>query len=132
MLNMTTKASGTRSAPSALSTLFHGVVRISSTAAETDVPTRSNKNRAEVRPVRVMTNPSGRWASAGPGMTKRAGRAIIAVKNGSNSQTRLTKKDMGTAERQARISVRTYSYTHLRAHETRHDLVCRLLLEKKK
>src|SRR5450756_2924304 len=29
----------------------------------------------------------------------------------------------------ARIPV---SYTHLRAHETRHDLVCRLLLEKKK
>src|SRR5665648_1175965 len=26
----------------------------------------------------------------------------------------------------------TVSYTHLRAHETRHDLVCRLLLEKKK
>src|SRR5450756_2835788 len=24
------------------------------------------------------------------------------------------------------------SYTHIRAHETRHDLVCRLLLEKKK
>src|SRR5450756_2676310 len=24
------------------------------------------------------------------------------------------------------------SYTHLRAHETRHDLVCRLLLDKKK
>ena len=28
--------------------------------------------------------------------------------------------------------VSTVSYTHLRAHETRHDLVCRLLLEKKK
>src|SRR5450756_2898558 len=27
---------------------------------------------------------------------------------------------------------RAVSYTHLRAHETRHDLVCRLLLEKKK
>ena len=26
----------------------------------------------------------------------------------------------------------TVSYTHLRAHETREDLVCRLLLEKKK
>src|SRR5450756_2146327 len=26
----------------------------------------------------------------------------------------------------------TVSYTHLRAHETRHDLVCRLLLENKK
>ena len=29
-------------------------------------------------------------------------------------------------------SVESVSYTHLRAHETRHDLVCRLLLEKKK
>src|SRR5450759_1287532 len=28
--------------------------------------------------------------------------------------------------------LRAVSYTHLRAHETRHDLVCRLLLEKKK
>src|SRR5450756_2689612 len=28
--------------------------------------------------------------------------------------------------------IHTVSYTHLRAHETRHDLVCRLLLEKKK
>src|SRR5450759_5460815 len=28
--------------------------------------------------------------------------------------------------------VQAVSYTHLRAHETRHDLVCRLLLEKKK
>src|SRR5450759_5891885 len=28
--------------------------------------------------------------------------------------------------------MKTVSYTHLRAHETRHDLVCRLLLEKKK
>src|SRR5450756_2082765 len=30
------------------------------------------------------------------------------------------------------MAVGTVSYTHLRAHETRHDLVCRLLLEKKK
>src|SRR5450756_1810254 len=28
--------------------------------------------------------------------------------------------------------LKAVSYTHLRAHETRHDLVCRLLLEKKK
>src|SRR5450756_2979929 len=27
-------------------------------------------------------------------------------------------------------SLHSVSYTHLRAHETRHDLVCRLLLEK--
>eukprot|EP00825_Cyclidium_porcatum_P034023 TRINITY_DN35909_c0_g1_i1.p1 TRINITY_DN35909_c0_g1~~TRINITY_DN35909_c0_g1_i1.p1 ORF type:complete len:133 (-),score=21.35 TRINITY_DN35909_c0_g1_i1:11-409(-) len=30
------------------------------------------------------------------------------------------------------LGIRPVSYTHLRAHETRHDLVCRLLLEKKK
>src|SRR5450756_2908542 len=30
------------------------------------------------------------------------------------------------------VNVKPVSYTHLRAHETRHDLVCRLLLEKKK
>ena len=30
------------------------------------------------------------------------------------------------------ITVHTVSYTHLRAHETRGNLVCRLLLEKKK
>src|SRR5659263_736936 len=32
----------------------------------------------------------------------------------------------------AHRSPKPVSYTHLRAHETRHDLVCRLLLEKKK
>src|SRR5450759_5851159 len=33
---------------------------------------------------------------------------------------------------QISYGINTVSYTHLRAHETRHDLVCRLLLEKKK
>src|SRR5450756_315981 len=37
-----------------------------------------------------------------------------------------------TALRPVRRSTHPRSYTHLRAHETRHDLVCRLLLEKKK
>ena len=32
----------------------------------------------------------------------------------------------------ARVGVTSVSYTHLRAHETVLDLVCRLLLEKKK
>src|SRR5450756_2975912 len=31
-----------------------------------------------------------------------------------------------------RLAFVTVSYTHLRAHETRHELVCRLLLVKKK
>src|SRR5659263_714165 len=38
----------------------------------------------------------------------------------------------GRVIKQLSTSVEAVSYTHLRAHETRHDLVCRLLLEKKK
>src|SRR5450756_120607 len=36
------------------------------------------------------------------------------------------------AENLRQLLLGSVSYTHLRAHETRHDLVCRLLLEKKK
>ena len=36
------------------------------------------------------------------------------------------------AKREAGVTAAAVSYTHLRAHETRHDLVCRPLLEKKK
>src|SRR5450756_2677333 len=39
---------------------------------------------------------------------------------------------MSTSFFLSRRALRPVSYTHLRAHETRHDLVCRLLLEKKK
>ena len=41
-------------------------------------------------------------------------------------------KEVGVKEADLFIAVTPVSYTHLRAHETRHDLVCRLLLEKKK
>src|SRR5450759_5884691 len=41
------------------------------------------------------------------------------------------RKQVGVADQTA-LGPKTVSYTHLRAHETRHDLVCRLLLEKKK
>src|SRR5665648_1225091 len=39
--------------------------------------------------------------------------------------------DLGDAGFQV-LGISPVSYTPLRAHETRHDLVCRLLLEKKK
>ena len=38
----------------------------------------------------------------------------------------------GTSVLKKPMACKPVSYTHLRAHETRHDLVCRLLLEKKK
>src|SRR5665648_269379 len=45
------------------------------------------------------------------------------------SAVSLTREMFGDTWRDNFIAV---SYTHLRAHETRHDIVCRLLLEKKK
>src|SRR5665648_491632 len=39
---------------------------------------------------------------------------------------------MNLVQKVAATDANAVSYTHLRAHETRHDLVCRLLLEKKK
>src|SRR5450756_2724535 len=55
--------------------------------------------------------------------------------SGDNSPARGKKHLPSTLNPSARISFSitgSVSYTHLRAHETRHDLVCRLLLEKKK
>ncbi len=41
-------------------------------------------------------------------------------------------KSQAKPENTGRVTLDTVSYTHLRAHETVLDLVCRLLLEKKK
>src|SRR5450759_1371299 len=38
---------------------------------------------------------------------------------------------LGAFDQMMSLPINPVSYTHLRAHETRHDLVCRLLLEKK-
>src|SRR5450756_172046 len=37
---------------------------------------------------------------------------------------------IGVVKTPVALHIKAVSYTHLRAHETRHDLVCRLLLEK--
>ena len=62
-----------------------------------------------------------RMASIGPRYSVTQSAAVAARACGSNSQVR----------GQPRSST-PVSYTHLRAHETVLDLVCRLLLEKKK
>ncbi len=49
---------------------------------------------------------------------------VIAIKNSESAA--------GTTIRQVSELEEGCLYTHLRAHETREDLVCRLLLEKKK
>src|SRR5450756_2680292 len=50
---------------------------------------------------------------------------------GSGGSVSVTVLHFGTGPLPASV-LYPVSYTHLRAHETRHDLVCRLLLEKKK
>src|SRR5450756_2468447 len=50
----------------------------------------------------------------------------------STSTTRARTASGGPTPTVTGSASKPVSYTHLRAHETRHDLVCRLLLEKKK
>ena len=47
-------------------------------------------------------------------------------------QTAATMEELGTTVKQNADNAQPVSYTHLRAHETVLDLVCRLLLAKKK
>ena len=49
-----------------------------------------------------------------------------------NTIASLNKQEASSSQAQRTSRAIAVSYTHLRAHETRHDLVCRLLLEKKK
>src|SRR5450756_2951765 len=55
-------------------------------------------------------------------------RAIVTAQDVPHKRYGFTHQDQPVL---ADDKVRSVSYTHLRAHETRHDLVCRLLLEKK-
>src|SRR5450756_1617069 len=52
------------------------------------------------------------------------------VPEGKIKRTDVTPENFGRIA--AQTAKQAVSYTHLRAHETRHDIVCRLLLEKKK
>src|SRR5665648_29461 len=54
-----------------------------------------------------------------PGLVNAAGGSAVGTPSSSTTTVSIVRPG-------------TVSYTHLRAHETRHDLVCRLLLEKKK
>src|SRR5450756_1257406 len=61
-------------------------------------------------------------------------RMLLGVPSGVTEVEKRAVRDaaMNAGARWAGLIEEPVSYTHLRAHETRHDLVCRLLLEKKK
>src|SRR5665648_1140012 len=58
--------------------------------------------------------------------------AKLFVKGTRGSVRKRSTSCLRVLRRSKRLWPIPVSYTHLRAHETRHDLVCRLLLEKKK
>src|SRR5450756_1940406 len=70
-------------------------------------------------PVAAQPRPKASEPAAGSPVAARAAPL-------SSPRTRLAPKLITRAA----LSGASVSYTHLRAHETRHDLVCRLLLEK--
>src|SRR5450756_3217686 len=104
-----------------------GTIGMSTTADAPQAPIRNwpsapmfhrriRKARAQARPVRI----------SGVAMTSVSDRTPRLPKDERRMWTKIW---MGSPPAIHRMTV---SYTHLRAHETRHDLVCRLLLEKKK
>jgi hypothetical protein len=58
--------------------------------------------------VDVIISPIGRWNKGGPGVTNSAGTTSGAVKKGSVSQTRFTKKPGGILESRARTRITPY------------------------
>src|SRR5659263_211546 len=82
--------------------------RPSMVPAETGKPTSAPAGRSSRRYAPAMTSPSEH-----PGRRERLIRPV---------------RVLALADE---LVIHSVSYTHLRAHETRHDLVCRLLLEKK-
>src|SRR5428012_21236 len=61
----------------------------------------------------------------------RTGMSVLQDNHNITNRTDIPVRPHRWTDRNVRPT-RPVSYTHLRAHETRHDLVCRLLLEKKK
>src|SRR5450756_2816781 len=87
------------------------------------IPTLSAQENVETALVPLGVSNASRRA--------RAAEALASV--GLADRARHLPSELSGGEQQrVAIARAPVSYTHLRAHETRHDLVCRLLLEKKK
>ena len=97
------KTSGICKTPKALNTVFQGVVRINNKVNDTEVLTRNNRKSTVLTPVLVMTSPSGKCRSGGPGVMNKAGKMINPVKNGSANHTLLMRKLAGMADAHAKI-----------------------------
>eukprot|EP01017_Pseudomicrothorax_dubius_P038172 TRINITY_DN5682_c0_g1_i12.p1 TRINITY_DN5682_c0_g1~~TRINITY_DN5682_c0_g1_i12.p1 ORF type:complete len:411 (-),score=92.69 TRINITY_DN5682_c0_g1_i12:10-1242(-) len=63
---------------------------------------------------------------------KKRGKSVLCDERNSNRVEKFGPRPMKDIKRELKQALETVSYTHLRAHETGRNLVCRLLLEKKK
>src|SRR5450756_1023228 len=115
-------------------------------------PIRVTPTRYATLPHRARVTPGSESAAVGPFPSRMAWERKNAAKTEAvistaetTTRTSVLAQSTGSRWGTADIVVRIIpeecspdmnstpvSYTHLRAHETRHDLVCRLLLEKKK
>ena len=65
-------------------------------------------------------------------MSLRRAQNIFMPKNINSITIIITSEGIEKIKTEKKMTTKPVSYTHLRAHETRSNLVCRLLLEKKK
>src|SRR5450756_2885546 len=80
-------------------------------------------------PVLIHKPPTGVTVLSGPTMASFGYRRVWDL---TETYSVVMGGDLYYYRTEASVDYRPVSYTHLRAHETRHDLVCRLLLVKKK
>src|SRR5450756_3229416 len=98
---------------------------------ESRLTVADNSGAKEVLCIRVLGGSKKRYATVGD-------KIVVSVKSalpsGEAKKGTVSKAVVVRTKKEIRRPDGSYtvSYTHLRAHETRHDLVCRLLLEKKK
>ena len=89
----------------------------------------NNRNKINKSKIRVGRGiGSGKGKTSGRGVKGQKSRSGVAIKSFEGGQMPLYRR----LPKRGFKSLNTVSYTHLRAHETEADLVCRLLLEKKK
>ena len=106
MPKISTSSEGIRNQRNAASMLVQGVVRIRSTPKDSESVTLRNRSPAVRAPCSVIITLPARVTKGDPGVIKRAGMAITAVKMGMKRKTRFRKKPRGTLDRKLRARIK--------------------------
>src|SRR5665811_2545710 len=104
-------------------------MRRARSVTRTVAPIRNTESRISWRVVSPEFKP---WTRRRPPPPATPDPSTLRPSTASRSPTRVVAARVARGGQPPRYHPRPSSYTHLRAHETVLDLVCRLLLEKKK